>query len=108
MKKMVCAASSVLLGCMIAAGCAHRPDAWTLDAIGKMQCGMSIDDVRQVLHEEPRAPSGRGPHGSHLIRRGQHALWFDFVELSLVAVQPAWTSALMRDENGERIELCNP
>lgn len=108
MKNLLREASLVLFACTIATGCAHRPAAWTLKAIDKLHCGMSVDEVSRLLRKEPRALSGRGPSGTHFVSRGLHTLWFDFVDNSLVAAQPSWTSALMRDERGERTELCDP
>jgi hypothetical protein len=87
-------------------GCAHGPSKWALRVVEESRCGMTVVDVERLAGRQLREMSGRTPRGTHVVRRGLSAVWFDFVNGGLVAVQPAWTSAMKKDDDGPRRDLC--
>ena len=87
-------------------GCATGPSEWAQRVVAESKCGMSVPEAEKLAGSELRAMSGRTPRGTHVARQGLSAVWFDFADGRLVAVQPAWTSAMAKDDDGPRKQLC--
>jgi hypothetical protein len=96
----------IIVGALILAGCAHGPNKWAEEIVAASQCGMSVAEAERLAGGELRAMSGRTPRGTHVARNGSSAVWFDFDDGRLVSVQPAWTSAMAKDDDGPRKDLC--
>jgi hypothetical protein len=88
-------------------GCASGPSEWAQRVVAESRCGMSVSEAEKLASTELRAMSGRTPRGTHVARQGLSAVWFDFADGRLVAVQPAWTSAMSKDDDGPRKDLCS-
>jgi hypothetical protein len=86
--------------------CATGPSEWAQRVVTESKCGMSISEAEKLAGSELRAMSGRTPGGTHVARQGLSAVWFDFSDGRLVAVQPAWTSAMSKEDDGPRRNLC--
>src|SRR5687768_88828 len=100
LKKPLLIASAGLLW-----GCASGPSEWAQRVAAESTCGMSDSEAERLTGSEVRAMSGRTPRGSHVARQALSAVWFDFANGRLVAVQPAWTSAMSKDDVGPRREV---
>ncbi len=87
-------------------GCAHGPSNWANYVVLSAKCGMTISDAEKLAGGHLNDRGGRTAYGTHNIRRGLSAVWFDFKDGKLVSVQPSWTVALALDEVGPRRELC--
>ena len=88
------------------AACAYRPSSWANAVVEKSRCGMTVHQAEKIAGRELSRMSGRTPRGTHVARKGFSAVWFDFRDEKLVAVQPAWTAGLALDRDGQRKALC--
>jgi hypothetical protein len=91
---------------LILTGCANAPARWASVLEEQVRCGMSVAEVETLSGGKLTAMSGQGPGGTHELRRGTTAMWFDFSGGTLVSVRPSWTVAMARDEWGEKKLLC--
>jgi len=98
---------SLVLGivlCVALAGCASGPAKWAADLVGKMRCGMSIQEVEAVAAKIVK-PLNRD-WGTHFVEDGSTDVWLTFEKNQLKAYQIAWTRGLTIVEKRERVDLC--
>lgn len=93
---------------LVLIGCANGPSEWAQRVVAESTCGISVAEAERIAGGELKELSGRSKRGTHVRRRGMSAVWFDFQNGKLTAVQPTWTAALKRDDDGPRRALCGP
>lgn len=77
---------------------------WADDLVGKMRCGMSIQEVEAAAAKTVK-PLNRD-WGTHFVEDGSTDVWLTFEKNQLKSYQVAWTRGLTIVEKRERVDLC--
>jgi hypothetical protein len=94
---------SLLLVC---AGCAQGPAKWAEDAEARLQCGMSVTEVRSAIGRNPEQLEVPIDWATHLIRDGSTDLRLGFPQGKLRWVQVLWAQKMMKMASYQRADLC--
>jgi hypothetical protein len=97
--------SFAVLGILLS-GCACGPAEWAEKAEARLECGMSVEDVRNIAGRDIQHMDVPRDWTTDLIRDGSTDLWLGFQDGKLTSVQVLWAQKMMKMAMYQRRDLC--
>ena len=92
--------------CILLGACSCGPAQWAEETSGRLQCGMTIDQVHAIAGRKIVALDVPRDWTTHMIRDGSTDLWLGFSDGKLRWAQVLWAQKIERMAMYQRVDLC--
>ncbi len=91
---------------LVVVGCSCGPARWADEAPDRLQCGMTVAEVRITIGKDITALDVPRDWTTHMVRDGSTDLWLGFPEGRLRWVQVLWAQKMQVMAMYQRRDLC--
>ena len=88
-------------------GCSCGPARWAEETEARLECGMSVEDVRRIAGRDVEKMDAPRDWTTHLIRDGSTDLWLGFADGKLKWSQVLWAQKMMKMAMYQQRNLCS-